>query len=169
MVHSLASSSLFFDTKKSKILEQLAQPDDEYSDASPKGSVDVGIRNLIEEINTQPGFVTTSSCAGRVSVFLEGRKAGGASEDGSRQVASIGGKGADGKWLFVSHETLDDDDGKDWAAEFGLTAQPEETLSDDSGERRLIHFKFEPMVRLSRNECRRITLFAEYTSRFCTS
>lgn len=43
-------------------------------DLSPKGTVDVGIRELIGEINACEGLVTTSSCAGRVSVFLEGRR-----------------------------------------------------------------------------------------------
>lgn len=63
-----------FARKKTVILEQLAVPDDSYTDLSPKGSVDVGIRDLIDEINAIDGLVTTSSCAGRVSVFLEGHK-----------------------------------------------------------------------------------------------
>ncbi|EGO51738.1 hypothetical protein NEUTE1DRAFT_125395 [Neurospora tetrasperma FGSC 2508] len=64
-----------FLTRKSKILSQLSVPDVEYTDASPKGSVDVAIRELIDEINHgYEGLVTTSSCAGRVSVYLEGVK-----------------------------------------------------------------------------------------------
>ncbi|CCC08817.1 unnamed protein product [Sordaria macrospora k-hell] len=64
-----------FLTRKSKILSQLSVPDAEYTDASPKGSVDVAIRELIDEINHgYEGLVTTSSCAGRVSVYLEGVK-----------------------------------------------------------------------------------------------
>ena len=63
-----------FETRKSKILAELSTPDAEYSDLSPKGSVDEGIRDLIQDINGLPGLVTTSSCAGRISVFLEGRK-----------------------------------------------------------------------------------------------
>ncbi|KAI3398570.1 hypothetical protein diail_8915 [Diaporthe ilicicola] len=65
-----------FARRKEAILAQLAVPDDEYTDLSPKGTVDAGIRDLIDEINGLPGLVTTSSCAGRVSVFLEGRRAG---------------------------------------------------------------------------------------------
>ncbi|KAL1859741.1 hypothetical protein Daus18300_009463 [Diaporthe australafricana] len=65
-----------FARRKDAILAQLAVPDDEYTDLSPKGTVDAGIRDLIDEINGLPGLVTTSSCAGRVSVFLEGRRAG---------------------------------------------------------------------------------------------
>lgn len=65
-----------FTRRKEAILAQLAVPDDEYTDLSPKGTVDAGIRDLIDEINGLDGLVTTSSCAGRVSVFLEGRRAG---------------------------------------------------------------------------------------------
>ena len=63
-----------FAAKKDAILSSLAQPDDSYSDASPKGSVDDAIKELIDRLNTIDGVVTTSSCAGRVSVFAEGRR-----------------------------------------------------------------------------------------------
>ena len=66
------SVSTSFQVKKEKILHDLAVPDEEYSDLSPKGSVDLNIRPLIRDINGLPGLVTTSSCAGRISVFLEG-------------------------------------------------------------------------------------------------
>ena len=117
-----------FSQKKSKILSQLAVPDTEYADASPKGSVDAGIRDLIDEINALEGVVTTSSCAGRVSVYLEGHKKGtgkegkeksagrgeenenqneeaGESVGGERNSSTAGGKGG-GEWLFVSHDPL---------------------------------------------------------------
>ncbi|KAI0101196.1 methyltransferase TYW3-domain-containing protein [Daldinia grandis] len=105
-----------FTRRKIRILEQLARPDDEYTDASPKGSVDAGIRELIGEVNGLDGFVTTSSCAGRVSVFLEGSRkavAGGGEDRGdgdgkpeARKLAGVGGKGGGGVWLFVSHEPV---------------------------------------------------------------
>lgn len=63
-----------FALRKQDILAQLARPDAEYTDASPKGSVDAGIRDLLDDINGLDGFVTTSSCAGRASVFVEGCK-----------------------------------------------------------------------------------------------
>ncbi|QSZ34631.1 hypothetical protein DSL72_007485 [Monilinia vaccinii-corymbosi] len=81
-----------FISKKKLILSKLAIPTDKYDDLSPKGSVDEGIRELIDEINSLRGCVTTSSCAGRVSVFLEGRRSfdGGEEEeeeeDGDGQV-----------------------------------------------------------------------------------
>ncbi|KAM3438033.1 hypothetical protein MY4824_003480 [Beauveria thailandica] len=130
----LPSPGPAFEARKLKILEQLAVPDAEYSDASPKGTVDVGIRPLLAEINAEAGFVTTSSCAGRVSVFVEGRKTAAttttttATEDGyddvtdggvteqsdglgsiqpavaALTVAGLGGKGGGGTWLYVSHD-----------------------------------------------------------------
>ncbi|KAJ6446839.1 tRNA wybutosine-synthesizing protein [Purpureocillium lavendulum] len=165
-----------FGERKAKILQQLGVPDAEYFDASPKGSVDQGIRDLIDEINRAEGFVTTSSCAGRVSVFLEGRKgaattanaAGDApagsgleGDDGDEQsrqpqqreqVAGVGGKGAGGTWLHVSHEPVPCEAGDEfdaWARGLGFKAENEpipSSSSHASTERRLIHFKFEPML-----------------------
>ena len=65
---------LGFITRKNNILQKLTLPDSEYTDLSPKGSIDNGIRDLINDINKLHGLVTTSSCAGRVSVFVEGSK-----------------------------------------------------------------------------------------------
>jgi tRNA wybutosine-synthesizing protein 3 len=151
-MQGLSPPSALFREKKSKILQQLAVPDNEYSDASPKGSVDEGIRYLIDEINTAEGYVTTSSCAGRASVFLEGRKTkSGDGENGeSEQVARVGGKGAGGTWLYVSHDARADggESYLDWTRELGLSdaADGLDIHHDGSTERRLIHFKFEPMV-----------------------
>ncbi|KAI0850789.1 methyltransferase TYW3-domain-containing protein [Daldinia vernicosa] len=149
-----------FTKRKTRILEQLARPDDEYTDASPKGSVDAGIRELIGEVNGLDGFVTTSSCAGRVSVFLEGSKkavvtAGeeygeegdGVDDDDDddsgktevRKLAGVGGKGGGGAWLFVSHDPVplrqgegNDDDVEEM---LGLRRSPEE--GDEAGEIRV--------------------------------
>lgn len=139
--------------RKSKILEQLAIPDSEYTDASPKGSVDAGIRDLIDELNGVDGFVTTSSCAGRVSVFVEGRKATESAgleiqDEAARTatVAGVGGKGGGGNWLFVSHDPVIVDDGKDLAEVFGLGNGGSGEMTTDEDTARLIHFKFEPMV-----------------------
>ncbi|KAI0423019.1 methyltransferase TYW3-domain-containing protein [Xylaria grammica] len=146
--------------KKERILEALAVPDAEYSDASPKGSVDAGIRDLIGEINALDGFVTTSSCAGRVSVFVEGRKVADAEksepeEDAARPatLAAVGGKGGGGTWLFVSHDPVVGDASEDVKRLLGLHDSVD--YDDEGGrgdsvktvkETRLIHFKFEPMI-----------------------
>lgn len=148
-----------FNDRKAKILQQLAVPDADYSDASPKGSVDEGIRPLLEHVNAAEGFVTTSSCAGRVSVFVEGRKVaatpasegepdaagGGAAE----RLAGVGGKGGGGTWLYVSHDphTRVGEDNVDWVEELKLGSS-RGASQDCRGAfgKRLIHFKFEPMV-----------------------
>lgn len=147
----------YFTSRKARILEQLAVPDSDYKDLSPKGSVDAGIRELIDELNALDGFVTTSSCAGRVSVFLEGRKdVQHASEDDGLDTgergetrAGVGGKGGGGTWLFVSHDPVevppDPSDPSHIVKLFGLDAVDENQASFAS--KRLIHFKFEPMVR----------------------
>lgn len=162
-MRSLPQPPQNFLQKKAKILEQLSIPDSEYTDASPKGSVDAGIRDLIDELNGLPGFVTTSSCAGRVSVFVEGRKSaeiGGQtsgeeiaepSQDESARtatVAGVGGKGGGGNWLFVSHDPVKVEDGQDLRDVFGINGKEEAEESTTSREdsSRLIHFKFEPMV-----------------------
>ncbi|KAJ5595543.1 uncharacterized protein N7459_001751 [Penicillium hispanicum] len=93
-----------FETRKRKIVEALSLPDTEYTDLSPKGSVDEGIRHLIRDINDLPGLVTTSSCSGRISVFLEGRqKTPAPQHEPETQFAPSGGKGT-GRWLYVSHD-----------------------------------------------------------------
>lgn len=185
----LPSPPASFTIRKLKILEQLSVPDAEYTDASPKGSVDVGILELIGELNALDGFVTTSSCAGRVSVFLEGRRAaptsapaGTAGVDDSHlrsatqsddnvngstntltTIAGPGGKGGGGTWLFVSHDPVPEQhDGDDELLRLlGLVGEKgpaPPSVAGDSGSsqpgrrrKRLIHFKFEPMVRSPRH------------------
>lgn len=147
-MQDLPASPPIFLEKKKKILEQLSIPDAEYTDASPKGSVDEGIRDLIDEINESSGFVTTSSCAGRVSVFLEGRRVA-ETEDQDEQIAGVGGKGAGGTWLYVSHDPVPDNGNvyQEWTEMLGLAES--DAFQDkikEFKERRLIHFKFEAMV-----------------------
>ncbi|CEL01918.1 hypothetical protein ASPCAL01494 [Aspergillus calidoustus] len=153
-----------FVSRKSKILAELSAPDEEYSDLSPKGSVDEGIRDLIQDINTLPGLVTTSSCAGRISVFLEGRRGSNPAEEANageeRKFVPSGGKGA-GKWLYVSHEPMETENGraipkgfeankerKSLLEVFGMVAGDGNPPSvDKEGHApRLVRFHFEPMI-----------------------
>lgn len=151
-----------FIVKKEKLLTALATPSSSYTDRSPKGSVDASIRDLIDRINELDGIVTTSSCGGRISVFLEGSKASeisngrsprSESEDetyeGAIQAAVPGGKGRGGRWLFVSHdpiaiparsvETLP------ISNLFGLSQSS--TAHDlNTNQLRFAKFQFEPMV-----------------------
>lgn len=159
-----------FIRKKNKILAQLSVPETEYDDLSPKGCIDAGIRDLIDEMNGREGLVTTSSCGGRVSVFLEGVKSnssgsivedlsGRSQEEGSSigdrdgavvgKLAGVGGKGGGGRWLFVSHERIDVDLVGESFAKFlgmGRDGMLEGEVDKSGVSPRLIHFKFEPMV-----------------------
>ncbi|KAG9185851.1 tRNA wybutosine-synthesizing protein 3 [Alternaria panax] len=139
-----------FEARKQRILEQLDAPDDEYHDLSPKGSVDAPIRDLIGEINKLQGLVTTSSCSGRISVFLEGRKAdtetSNSALEGEESRAGPGGKGGGGAWLFLSHTPVERVEANhDLMSEFGFqTIETEESTPDVSC--RYVHLKFEPMI-----------------------
>jgi tRNA wybutosine-synthesizing protein 3 len=149
-----------FKERKVKILEQLDTPASEYTDLSPKGSVDEGIRDLIAEVNRIPGLVTTSSCAGRISVFLEGKKKSKLlitqneeawKDDGTEEepaIAGPGGKGG-GRWLLVSHDSLELPTGLtfDYHDICGLRQGRAGRSTPNLGAR-LVHFKFEPMVRI---------------------
>jgi tRNA wybutosine-synthesizing protein 3 len=142
--------SLRFDARKQKILEALDAPADVYQDLSPKGSIDAPIRSLIDDINRIDGLVTTSSCSGRISVFLEGRKEeANHTESLEESPAGPGGKGGGGAWLFISHDSISitrDAENSSFMSEFKLCE------GDSVGEAplvssRYIHLKFEPMVR----------------------
>lgn len=155
-----------FTTKKNAILASLSNPESTYTDLSPKGSVDAAIKPLIDRINALEGIVTTSSCAGRVSVFFEGRKQGkgyegrGDAKDKeglgkeSEQAAVPGGKGMGGKWLFVSHEPVElskKGEAKENLPQLlglGSLGEPDKApaLSGEVDEMRLVRFQFEPMV-----------------------
>ena len=151
-----------FTTKKNAILESLSTPDDAYTDLSPKGTVDEAIKPLIDRINGLEGVVTTSSCAGRISVFLEGSKhqkskgkkvtrSEGIYEDARGQAAVPGGKGMGGRWLFVSHEPVHfSGDAGYLATRLGMSYTGEPCVCRDDMDVttvRLARFQFEPMVR----------------------
>lgn len=120
-----------FKNLKNRILNSLSTPINSYTDASPKGTLDTAILPLINRLNSLEGVVTTSSCAGRVSVFVEGSKGkvkarraeevGGEKDWGDGVVeenedyeggkgkvrkAVPGGKGLGGRWAYVSHEPV---------------------------------------------------------------
>ncbi|CAO2651222.1 Nn.00g095190.m01.CDS01 [Neocucurbitaria sp. VM-36] len=142
-----------FEARKRKILEQLDAPADDYHDLSPKGSIDEPICNLISEINGLEGLVTTSSCSGRISVFLEGRKgkiedAVSAAEDGETR-AGPGGKGGGGAWLFISHTAVDVAElpsQSNYMSMFQLEEISNGEARMPSVACRYIHLKFEPMI-----------------------
>ncbi|KAF2635048.1 hypothetical protein P280DRAFT_437795 [Massarina eburnea CBS 473.64] len=138
-----------FLARKQKILEQLDAPDGEYHDLSPKGSVDLPIRALIRDINQLDGLVTTSSCSGRISVFLEGRRADASNPElEETTVAGPGGKGGGGSWLFISHDAISvpsEDDPHYFLSKFNLR-KSDPTDEKPNASSRYIHLKFEPMI-----------------------
>lgn len=137
-----------FEAKKQNILKQLNIPDEEYHDLSPKGSVDEPIRFLIDDINRLDGLVTTSSCSGRVSVYLEGRKKDSDATEVLPEIESSragpGGKGG-GAWLYISHSPIQEP--QDHMALFGFNVSSLGFASEPVAGARYIHLKFEPMVR----------------------
>ena len=151
-----------FTARKNAILASLSTPDDAYTDLSPKGTVDEAIKPLIDHINGLEGVVTTSSCAGRISVFLEGSKQGKGKgkkvttsedvvENIEGQAAVPGGKGMGGRWLFVSHEPVHLSEHTGYlATRLGMSYTGEPCVSQDDMDVttvRLARFQFEPMVR----------------------
>ncbi|KAM3415241.1 hypothetical protein BST61_g8772 [Cercospora zeina] len=135
-----------FQEKKRKILQALSRPEDEYTDSSPIGAVDSNIRHLVDQINETDGYVTTSSCAGRISVFLEGaaKLKDDSGNDEGRSPSSAQGKGG-GSWLFVSHDPVDVRTVQEEGALFELFSLPTSFPSADEHVR-FVHFKFEPMI-----------------------
>ncbi|KAF2446926.1 hypothetical protein P171DRAFT_471362 [Karstenula rhodostoma CBS 690.94] len=151
-----------FQTRKQKILEQLSVPEEQYQDLSPKGSVDAPIRALIGDLNILEGLVTTSSCSGRISVFLEGRKADPTEANPQDESpAGPGGKGGGGLWLYISHDPITTplDQSSDFITTFGLVkgASGHGLLNPAC---RYIHLKFEPMIlhilTASSTDCQRV-------------
>lgn len=104
-----ATISPGFVARKRKILSDLSVPDAEYTDLSPKGSVDEGIRDLIRDINALDGLVTTSSCAGRVSIFVEGSKK--TEKSRKSDTAAAGNSQGIEQAAGQVQSQLDDDDG----------------------------------------------------------
>lgn len=142
-----------FQTKKQKILQQLEIPNEDYTDLSPKGSVDEAVRELVDDINKQDGLVTTSSCSGRVAVYLEGISKRARQEDNREDEPSgiaSGGKGG-GQWLYVSHDPTDLSDVTENGAVCSLLNLPQgRTPSTPSKAEniRFVRLKFEPLVRI---------------------
>lgn len=154
-----------FRRKKSVILASLSVPATAYSDKSPKGSIDESIKDLINEINGYEGLVTTSSCAGRISVFLEGigtevlpgQSAIGSTVDSDYDLPTTveravpGGKGG-GEFLFTSHDPMRlHASSPSLMHTFKLTPMAPNGEGGDISQHykdntRMVRFSFEPMI-----------------------
>lgn len=140
-----------FDQKKQHILKEIGLNSEENPDASPKGTIDDLCIPLITLINSHRDMVTTSSCSGRLSVFLEGSKqlkqdAGAASTSAEdRGQVKIGAKGDGGHWLFVSHEK---ENIIDWWKREDVSFKYDTCINEkDYGTNtRYVLFKYEPLI-----------------------
>lgn len=114
----LANCSKLFGVHKKSILEALDQP--EVSDKSKKGGVDAPIIEMIDLLNNSNDYATTSSCSGRVSIF----------------VAKPSDTKSSGEWLYITHEQIESD-------EIVLNSlQDIERFPQNT----IISFKFEPFI-----------------------
>lgn len=149
-----------FVSKKAQILAEITDHDSEnYNDKSPKGTIDTEIIDVINEINAFDKYVTTSSCAGRVAVFVEGHKPAlpSTSDHDTNEGVAVagagpGGKGHGNKWLFVSHEPVDQPHGDATGQSnvalhklFGLEVEDSKQMSAGQGAR-LIKLSFSPLI-----------------------
>lgn len=77
----------------------------DFTDKSPKGSVDHPIQSLVDLINHHSAVSTLSSCSGRISLFDPN---GEDSTDTTATAAFTDGSGKGrGKWRIVSHDLID--------------------------------------------------------------
>ncbi|CCF58904.1 hypothetical protein KAFR_0F03080 [Kazachstania africana CBS 2517] len=137
---SQVSAQNSFNQKKASILKEISST---ASDLSPKGSIDELCLPVMDLINSHNDMVTTSSCSGRISVFVEGTKRKTNETD-----LKVGGKGQGGKWLYVSHDinkvigwmdTLND-------VTFVEDKRSSPLPSDLDGSLRYILYKYEPFI-----------------------
>ncbi|XP_068668114.1 tRNA wybutosine-synthesizing protein 2/3/4 isoform X2 [Aristolochia californica] len=84
-----------FEERKSKVLASLSSID--YTDKSPKGSLDLPIVSLIDSINQNPSYYTTSSCSGRISILSQPLNPSSISKKKARG----------GSWLYITHDPAD--------------------------------------------------------------
>ncbi|KAJ9635373.1 hypothetical protein H2199_008376 [Coniosporium tulheliwenetii] len=81
-----------FLAKKRKIIQQLSVADEEYNDLSPKGSIDEGIRTLIDELNSIDGLILHLACASLIDAqkVLSAALTAGFRESGAVSLTSTG-------------------------------------------------------------------------------
>ena len=80
-----------FDDQKATYLRELSST---AKDRSKKGDVDEEAKPILDAINAHPDLYTTSSCAGRIDVFVEPES----------------GKKHEGEWRFVTHDRAKTED-----------------------------------------------------------
>lgn len=101
-------------------------------DLSRKGSIDAHVLKLVAIINEQAKYFTTSSCSGRILVFLQNENEGKI-------------KKRNCEWLLTTHDLIDDLDGfvTQIQAKLDEVLNTEKDPEHDLG---VAFLKFEPMV-----------------------
>ena len=107
-----------FDARRRQILQSLGA--DVYTDKSPKGSVDDHVLVLCNLLNTHKDIVTTSSCSGRISCFV-----------------NACGRAKGGRWAFISHDVAEPQE---------VLAAVHKEMEEHGHESLNMTFKFEPFV-----------------------
>ncbi|CEP63610.1 tRNA methyltransferase TYW3 LALA0_S08e06524g [Lachancea lanzarotensis] len=124
-----------FDQKKDHILAEIHN---NMQDLSPKGTIDELCWPIMDLINSHRDMVTTSSCSGRLSVFVEGNKL-------SNEDVKSGGKGEGGKWLFVTHNREEVMRWTEKLPEAVVYEKAVETATVGSNVRYIL-YKYEPFI-----------------------
>ncbi|ODV94719.1 hypothetical protein PACTADRAFT_50584 [Pachysolen tannophilus NRRL Y-2460] len=134
-----------FEQKKTQILKDMESTSLESPDLSPKGTIDELCIPIMNLINSNKDMVTTSSCSGRVSVFLEGSKYNNVNDDDKvkNEGVKIGAKGNGGHWLFVTHNPFEL---KNWWKDKNFLINNNDQFLNINETTRYILYKFEPFI-----------------------
>ena len=114
----MQSIAYHFDNHKRDIIKALQQP--EVSDKSKKGGVDAPIAEIIDLFNESENYATTSSCSGRVSIFV------------AKPIETK----SSGEWLYITHEAIESDE---------IVLESLKNI-DRFPTNTVISYKFEPLV-----------------------
>ncbi|KAL2339187.1 hypothetical protein Fmac_013633 [Flemingia macrophylla] len=118
-----------FEKRKAATLASLSSTE---SDKSPKGSLDTPIIPLINTLNQNPSYFTTSSCSGRISILSQPLLSQSTNPNPNPKKKARGGS-----WLFVSHDLADPD------SVLSLLFPSHSTHSELVSE---LVFRFEPLI-----------------------
>jgi len=146
----LLAMTLGFTAQKTKLLQRLTAPNASNTNHSSKEGVDVGIRSLVDEMNKIDTLATTSSCAGRVVVYLEGSGSSSSpshlDDDMGISGLTIAAEEVHDQSLFVSHDPLPLSGKRPVAPMLGLSDHTNLGVPSTVEGVRWVRCKFEPMV-----------------------
>lgn len=118
-----------FDKRKAAVLASLGSTE---TDKSPKGTLDEPIIPLLNVINKNPAYFTTSSCSGRISILSQPKPLPTVLASNTKK------KARGGSWLFITHDLADPD------SVVSLLFHTESTHDVDQPSE--LVFRFEPLI-----------------------